>query len=86
MSQRYGSSDRAALANALQTRFQPQRHIWNTVRSFCNCKLAFQGRNAAAHPAQLADCFDTAQLQEAVMNVNVLLIHLVSCLSQIQGS
>ena len=60
---------------------QHQRHIWNTVWSSCYCKLAFPRRNAAAHCAQLADCFDTAQLQEAVMHVNVLLIRLVSCFS-----
>ena len=60
---------------------QHQRHIWNTVWTSCYRKLAFQSRNAAAHSAQLADCFDTAQLQEAVMHVHVLLIRLVSCFS-----
>ena len=41
---------------------QHQRHIGNTVWSFCTLKRAFQSSNAAAHSAQLADCFDTAQL------------------------
>lgn len=47
---------------------------------------SLQRKNAAAHSAQLADCFDTAQLQEAVMNVSVLLIHLVSRFSDGTGS
>ena len=60
-SQRYGSIDHAAPADAFSNSISASFGARSGVSAF-----AFQSRLAAAYSAQLADCFAIAQLQETV--------------------